>query len=266
MLIDTHCHLTHERFREDLSDVLESAKRAGVGAIIAVASDLEDAQAVRDLWTGASSDSERPEIWGTAGVHPHEASDAPSGLRGRLIEATASDPRVVALGECGLDYYYDLSPRGAQRKVLGAHIETAEETGLPLVVHCREAEDDMKGVIREAAEAGVRGVLHCFPGDPDLLDAALEADWLVSFTGLVTFNSFRGEEAVRRVPEDRYMLETDGPYMAPAPMRGRRNEPALVPHIRDRVAELRSETPAEVEQATTEAAQRFFALSGHAGA
>ncbi len=261
MLIDTHCHLTHEQFRKDLPDVLDRARRAGVGAIIAVASDLDDARVVRELWMGRGDpEPEEPAIWGTAGVHPHEASAAPSGLREALIEAVESDSRVVALGECGLDYHYDLSPRGVQRRVLDAHIETAHETGYPLVVHCREAEEDMKVALREAAGVGVRGVLHCFPGDPEPLGSALEGGWLVSFTGIVTFASFRGAEAVRRVPGDRYMLETDGPYMAPVPLRGRRNEPALVPHIRDRVAELRGESGPAVERDTTDTARYFFGL------
>ena len=261
MLIDTHCHLTHERFREDLPDLLESARRAGVGGIIAVASDLDDARVVRELWTGRGDPNpEEPAIWGTAGVHPHEASAATSGLREALIEAVESDSRVVALGECGLDYHYDFSPSGVQRRVFDAHMETAQETGFPLVVHCREADEDMKAALREAAAVGVRGVLHCFAGDSDLLDAALEGEWMVSFTGIVTFASFHGEEAVRRVPRDRYMLETDGPYMAPVPLRGRRNEPALVPHIRDRVAELRGESGSTVERDTTDTARRFFGL------
>ena len=261
MLIDTHCHLTHERFREDLPDLLESARRAGVGGIIAVASDLDDARVVRELWTGRGDpDPEEPAIWGTAGVHPHEASAATYGLREALIEAVESDSRVVALGECGLDYHYDFSPSGVQRRVFDAHMETAQETGFPLVVHCREADEDMKAALREAAAVGVRGVLHCFAGDSDLLDAALEGEWMVSFTGIVTFASFHGEEAVRRVPRDRYMLETDGPYMAPVPLRGRRNEPALVPHIRDRVAELRGESGSTVERDTTDTARRFFGL------
>ncbi len=261
MLIDTHCHLTHERFNGDLPEVLENARQAGVGAIIAIASDLDDSRAVRELWEeDESSDSAGLEIWGTAGVHPHEASAAPSGLRDCLIEAVESDSRVIALGECGLDYHYDHSPRRVQRRVFDGHIELAQDTGLPLVVHCRAAEDDMKDALRAAQSARARGVLHCFPGDPDLLDAALEADWMVSFTGLVTFASFEGEEAVRRVPRDRYMLETDGPYMAPVPFRGRRNEPAMVPHIRDRVAELRGESGSDVENDTTDNARRFFGL------
>ncbi len=258
MLIDTHCHLTHERFRDDLPEVLSNAARVGVTGVIAVASDLDDARVVEGLVGGDPRDGRTPRIWGTAGVHPHTASKAPDELPERLGEF--ADRGAVALGECGLDYHYDLSPRDAQLQVLDDHVEAARSTGLPLVVHCREAEKDMKEVVRGAARRGVRGVLHCFPGDLDLLEVAIESDWRVSFTGLVTFSSFAGVEAVRRVPRDRYMLETDGPYMAPVPLRGRRNEPALVPHIRDRVAEIRGESPDDVERDTTATALSFFGI------
>ncbi len=260
-MIDTHCHLTHERFDEDLADVLVNAHTAGVRGVVAIASSIEDSRAVRELCIEREdSDTTGPTIWGTAGIHPHEASEAPPNLRESLTAAVGADSYVVALGECGLDYHYDLSPRALQRRVFDSHVELGNETGLPLVVHCRDANEDMRAALRVAESAGVYGVLHCFPGDPDLLDAALEVGWLVSFTGLVTFASFDGAEAVRRVPRDRYMLETDGPYMAPVPLRGRRNEPAFITHIRDRVGELRGESGSEVEQDTTETARRFFRL------
>lgn len=266
MLIDTHCHLTHERYGDDLPGVLARADGAGVGGVVAIASDLGDADAVARLPDRREADGGAgegwPDLWGTAGVHPHEAEDAPRGLRDLLVARSSPPGAVVALGECGLDYHYDFSPRRVQRRVLGAHVEAACETGLPLVVHCRSAEGDMTAVVREAGGAGVRGVLHCFAGDDGLLDAALEEGWLVSLTGLVTFPSFAGAGAVRRIPGDRYMLETDGPYMAPVPRRGRRNEPAFLPHIRDEVARLRDETPSEVERATTANARRFFGLPG----
>lgn len=278
MLIDTHCHLTDARFQEDLPETLARAHESGVGAIIAIASSLPEADVVRALWSGVSgggapgagseasvgepgsAGAARPAIWGTAGVHPHEAASGQPEFLERLREALAMDPRFVAIGECGLDYHYDFSPRGTQLEIFESQIGIAEETGLPLVVHCREAEEDMRSIVGQAGRAGVRGVLHCFPGDPELLDVALDAGWLVSFTGMITFRSFSGEEAVRRVPGDRYMLETDGPYLAPVPHRGKRNEPAWVARVRDRVAEIRGETPQQVERATTATAERFFGL------
>jgi TatD DNase family protein len=259
MLIDTHCHLTHERLWEDLEGVLEDGGQAGVGAVVAVASDLDDAREISKICErGRGSHPKEPRVWGTAGIHPHEASAAPVAARERLLDTARSYPRIVALGECGLDYHYDLSPRDVQRRTFDVHIEVAQETGLPLVVHCRDAETDMKSSIIDAKAAGVRGVLHCFSGDLSLLDLALDAEWMVSFTGMVTFRMFGGAEAVRRVPEDCYMLETDGPYMAPVPFRGKRSEPAYIPMIRDRVAELRGETATKVERDSTANAQHFF--------
>lgn len=266
MLIDTHCHLTDVRFQEDLPETLGRAHEAGLGAVVAIASDLEEAGAVRALWAPpAPSDSVgagpiAPGIWGTAGIHPHEASKAAEGFARRLEETLRLDPRFVAIGECGLDYHYDFSPRGTQRRVFETQIAVAADVGLPLVVHCREAEEDMTPMVKAAGQAQVRGVLHCFPGDPTLLAAAMEAGWLVSFTGMITFRSFDGAEAVRAVPGDRYMLETDGPYLAPVPHRGKRNEPAFVAHVRDRVAEIRGESPARVERETTATAIQFFGL------
>jgi TatD DNase family protein len=262
VLVDTHCHLTDRRYAEDLPDILRRAKAGGVGAVIAVASDLEDAVRARGLLdTGpTASPLSRPLLFATAGVHPHQSAAAPEGLHERLLEAVSADSRVVAVGECGLDYHYDFSPKDRQRKVFDIQIEVAGEAGLPLVVHCREAETDMMGAVRAAGSAGVRGVLHCFLGDLMLLDTALDAGWMVSFTGIVTFPSFEGAEAVRSVPRDRYMLETDGPYLAPVPHRGKRNEPAMVAKVRDRVAELRGEDPAQVEDDALENGRRFFGL------
>ena len=266
MLIDTHCHLTDERYGDDLAEVLVRAKEAGVGGVIAIASDLEDAvEAGRLPGRGAGdrqADGSWPDLWSTVGVHPHEAGNARPGLREALLGRCSAGGAVVALGECGLDYHYDFCAPRVQRRILGVHLEVAAESGLPLVVHCRAAERDMMDVLRDADEAGVRGVLHCFTGDDELLDAALDAGWLVSLTGLVTFASFEGAGAVERLPSDRYMLETDGPYMAPVPRRGRRNEPAFLPHIRDEVARMRGETPPEVERDTSDNARRFFRVQG----
>ena len=261
MLIDTHCHLSHERYASDLPGVLERAAAEGVGGVVCIASDLEDARVLVDL-VDNHGEGGSPRLLRTAGVHPHHASQASASLRTGLLEELARDPRPVAVGECGLDFHYDFATPTDQRAVFGLQIEVAGDTGLPLVVHCREAEAEMIPMVREAGAAGVRGVLHCFPGDLELLEVAMEAGWFVSFTGLVTFRSFQGEEAVRRVLPHRYMLETDGPYMAPVPHRGRRNEPAFVSRIRDRVAELRGETPDTVTTATTANARAFFGDPG----
>jgi TatD DNase family protein len=265
MLLDTHCHLTDERYQGETPLLLERAAAAGVRGIVAIASDLADAARVRDLVAEARLQAgTRAQVWGTAGIHPHEAAKAPKDFGIRLREALLH-PGIVAIGECGLDFHYDFSPRETQRRIFAEQVEVAASMDLPLVVHCREAEAEMMNLVREAGDAGVRGVLHCFPGDPNLLEVALEAAWHVSFTGLVTFKSFLGDDAVRSVPADRYMLETDGPFMAPVPHRGKRNEPALLSHIRDRIASLRGQTADEVTRDTGETAQRFFRLTDLTG-
>jgi hypothetical protein len=162
------------------------------------------------------------------------------------------------LGETGLDYHYDNSPRDVQRRLLDAHIDVAVETGLPLVLHSRSAEADTAAAVRAAATAGASGVLHCFSGSGALLDAALETGWYVSFAGLITFKRFEGADLLRAVPGDRLLIETDSPYLAPVPQRGRRNEPAFVAHTCAAAAALRGESPAELARSTMDNARRFL--------
>jgi TatD DNase family protein len=253
MLFDTHCHLTDPAFQDDLDSVLERAWASGVSGIVSIASNLVDARAALDR----IADGRR--LWCTAGIHPHEAASVEDPDWDELRVLTA-DPRVVALGECGLDYHYDLAPREVQRRVFQAHIELAAETGLPLVVHSREAEADMTSALR-TLPSGVRGVLHCFGGSLAFLDSALRRGWFVSVTGNVSFRRFDGFEWLRAVPEDRLMIETDAPYMAPVPHRGRRNEPSFVGRVADSVAAHRGESPAHVQAYTTRNARLFYGLS-----
>ena len=255
-LVDTHCHLTHRRYRDDRQAVVEGALEAGVTRIVSIASDPADAERVADL---VADQGEGVHIFGTAGVHPHESGKADEGHLARIRDVLTGREGMVAVGETGLDYHYDHSPRDHQRRLFLAHLELADELALPVVVHSREAEADTRAILRDVPE-GLRGVLHCFSGTGDLMDAALEAGWMVSFTGLVTFPNYDGGDLVARVPEDRYMMETDGPYLAPVPYRGKRNEPARVLEICHGVAQLRGEEPAQVARHTTENAIRFFGL------
>ena len=183
-----------------------------------------------------------------------------NGLDFGAVQGLAQHPRCAAIGETGLDYYYDNAPRDAQRKSFGRHVELAAELGLPVVVHSREAVADTAAVIRESA-GRVTGVLHCFTGPAELLALAMEAGWYVSFTGIATFKHFDAE-LVREVPRDRYMIETDAPYLAPVPKRGRRNEPAFVPHVAAALARMRGETPEEVAADTWANTARFYAIRG----
>lgn len=257
-LTDSHCHLSDGAFDGDRRAAIERASVAGATRIVSVASDPDDGLAALEL--ARAHDGVRS----TAGVHPHAVSDARAGAADPgeaapaldAVREAAADPRCVAIGETGLDYHYDNAPRDAQRRSFRRHAQLAEETGLPLVVHSREAEEDTAAAVRECAGAAV-GVLHCFTGPPALMETALEAGWLVSFTGTVTFRGFNAD-LVRAVPAGRYMIETDSPYLAPVPRRGRRNEPAFVLHVAQAVARIRNEPVETVAKDTWDAASRFF--------
>jgi TatD DNase family protein len=252
VLFDSHFHLTADRFDEDRDAVLRRAVDAGVTRGVTVASDLTDARAALALASAT------PGLWATAGIHPHEAAaQEPGDLA--AIEDLHRDPKVVAVGETGLDYYYDHSPRDAQLRSLEAHVDLAERLRRPLVIHCRDADEDMTAVLRSLPR-GVSGVLHCFVGGDELLDAGLDVGWYVSFSGIASFRKFDAAERVRRVPLDRLLVETDAPYLAPVPMRGKRNEPAFVAHVCAAVAGHLDLDPSDVARATTANALRMYGL------
>lgn len=252
-MFDSHCHLTDGRFDEDRAAVLDAALKAGVTRMVTVASDLEDARAAAELAKGNSA------LWSTAGVHPHAVSEAADADLEGVQELAASYCEVVAIGETGLDYFYDHSPRGLQRRWFEAQLEVAAALDLPIVIHTREAEDDTIAVLRNAPKS-VRKVLHCFTGSMKLLEVGLEEGCYVSFAGIITFSKFDGQAVVRAVPEDRLLAETDAPYLAPVPRRGKRNEPAFVTHVVAALAEIRGESVGAVAEATEENAERFYAL------
>ncbi|MEK9506873.1 TatD family hydrolase [Gemmatimonadota bacterium Y43] len=252
MLFDSHCHLTADAFDDDRELVLARARDVGVRGMVTIASDADDAEAA--LAWAAQHDG----VWSTAGVHPHAAERAtPEALR--RVRDLLDHPSVVAVGECGLDFHYDNAPRDAQFAAFRAQIRMAGETGLSLVVHSRDADVEMIRELRGDAGA-VTGVLHCFTGGDALLDAALEADWYVSFSGIATFKRYEGGDQVRRVPADRLLVETDSPYLAPVPHRGRRNEPAFVAHTAAVVAEMRGLEVDELSELTRRNAHRFYGL------
>jgi TatD DNase family protein len=250
---DSHCHLTDSAFAEDRDAALARARAAGVTGMVTICSDAEGIAAVVELARSA------PEVWGTAGIHPHEARHGSPEALARVRAALESEPRLRAVGECGLDYHYDHSPRETQRAVFRAQLELAAELGRPVVVHCREAEADVAHLIREHKGA-VRGVLHCFSGGSELLEVGLDADWYVSFAGIVSFKRYEGREQLRAVPRDRLLIETDSPYLAPVPHRGKRNEPAYVVRVAEAVAQLRDEAVDEVARYTSANARAFFGI------
>jgi TatD DNase family protein len=199
-------------------------------------------------------------VFATAGIHPHDAAtfDASRDLP-RLRELLRQS--AVAVGECGLDYHYDNSPREAQRAAFAAQIALADEMDKPVVVHTRDAEDDTRSMIRDAHASGVLGVLHCYTGSHALAEFALEAGWYISFSGIVTFNKWTDGDLLRLVPRDRLLVESDSPYLAPVPFRGKRNEPAWVAHTLSKVAATRGDNPLELGRATAANAQRLFGLA-----
>jgi len=244
--------MTDERFADDRAGVLHRAREAGVERIVTIASNAGDA--------GRAVELARTEdrLWCTAGVHPHEA-DTGTPEHHRRVRELLDEPEVVAVGETGLDYFYDNAPRRAQRSNFEAQIEMAFAAGLPVVVHSREAEEDTIAILRNAPDAVVF-VLHCFTASMELLEAGVERGCYVSFSGIVTFPGFDAAGRVRAVPEDRLLIETDAPYLAPVPHRGKRNEPAHVVEVARHLAELRGVEVEELAHATFENASRFYGL------
>ena len=257
-LIDSHCHLNYEGLVERQDQVLEAARARGIGGFLNISTRQRE-------WNDVISVAERnPDVWATVGVHPHEADAHPDLGSAALIEA-ASHPSVIAIGECGLDYHYDNSERGAQRERFQAHIDAARQTGLPLVVHTRDAEYDTAEILGQALrDGGVTGVLHCFTGTADLARKALDLGLYISLSGIVTFkNAVELQDTAKWLPEDRMLVETDSPFLAPVPHRGQTCEPAFVADTAAFVAALRDEEPEALAERTT---ANFFSLFNRAAA
>jgi len=253
LLVDSHCHLADAAFDADREAVIERARAAGVGCIVVVADTVASSEAA--LAISRSGDG----LAATAGIHPHQASGFDDASAAH-IERLVSDPAIVAVGETGLDYHYDFSPRDRQRESFAWHLAQAARCGKPVIIHSREADDDTARLIGDAP-AGLTGVLHCFSAGPAVLRAALARGLHVSWSGMITFRKWDAAWAVEQVPDDRLLVETDAPYLAPVPYRGKRNEPAFLPATAQRLAELRGCTPEHLAELTTENARRLFLLS-----
>jgi TatD DNase family protein len=257
-LIDSHCHLNYAGLAERQEEVLANARARGIAGFLNISTRQSE-------WGEVVGAAERnADVWASIGVHPHEA-DAHPDLGAAALAEAAAHPRVIAIGECGLDYYYDKSDRASQRERFGAHIEAARSTGLPLVVHTREAEDDTAEILtREVGKGGVAGVLHCFTGSAALAKTALDLGFYISISGIVTFKNARDlQEVAKAIPQDRLLVETDSPFLAPVPHRGQTCEPAFVADTAAFLSDLRDEPLDELAQATT---ANFFRLFGKAAA
>jgi len=252
MLIDSHVNLHSPQFAEDQVAVIDRARAAGVALMVTICDRTDNFAQV-----AAIADA-HPDIWCTVGTHPHEAKDDQDLTSARLA-ALASHPRAVGIGETGLDFFYDLSPREVQAKVFAAHIDASRETGLPLVVHSRDADDVMAQMLEEAhAKGPFKLLLHCYTSGPELARRAAVLGAFFSVSGIATFKAAEDVRAViADMPADRIIVETDCPYLAPVPMRGRRNEPAYLPHVLAKLAEVRGWSLADAEAYTQDA---FFNL------
>jgi TatD DNase family protein len=252
MLADSHCHLNYKGLAEDQQAVLARARARGVTAMLNIATRESE-------WDDVRATAERePDVWATVGIHPHEADQHPHVNTAKLVER-ARHPRIVGIGESGLDYYYDHSDRARQQASFRAHIAAAREAGVPLVVHTRDAEADTMALMDdELGKGGFAAVLHCFTGSADLARWGIDRGFYVSLSGIVTFKSARDlQETAMGLPLDRLLIETDAPFLAPVPHRGKTGEPAFVADTAAFLAELRSE---DVEQLKTVTANNFHQL------
>jgi TatD DNase family protein len=260
-LIDSHCHLNYEGLAERQAEVLGNARERGVSGFLNISTRQRE-------WRDIIGVAERePDVWASVGVHPHEADSHPDLGAAALVDA-ADHPRVIAIGECGLDYFYDKSDRKAQRERFQAHIEAARQTGLPLVIHTREAEDDTAEILTDAVrEGGVTGVLHCFTGSAELARKGLDLGFYVSLSGIVTFKNAQDLQATAKwLPADQMLVETDAPFLAPVPHRGQKCEPAFVADTASFVAQLRGEETEQLAEATTDNFFRLFSKAQRATA
>jgi TatD DNase family protein len=252
VLIDSHVNLHAPQFADDREAVIARARGAGVGLMVTICDKLASFEAVHAIALA------HDDIWATVGTHPHEAREDPHLAAGRLVELAAR-PKVVGIGETGLDFHYDFSPRPMQAQVFRTHIEAARLTGLPLIVHTREADDEMARILEEEHARGpFRLLMHCYTSGADLARRAAALGAWFSVSGIATFKAAAEVRAViAEMPADRIILETDCPYLAPVPMRGRRNEPAFLPHVLAALAGVRGWSLEDAEARTQDA---FFAL------
>jgi TatD DNase family protein len=253
MFVDSHCHLNYKGLAEDQPGVLARAREAGVSAMLNISTRASE-------WDEVVAVAERePDVWASVGIHPHEADVHPDVATETLVER-ARHPRVAGIGESGLDFYYDRSDRDRQRASFRSHIAAAREAGVPIIVHTREAEADTAAILEEEMGKGrFAGVLHCFTGTIDLARKAMELGFYVSMSGIVTFKNARDlQEVARQIPLDRLLIETDAPFLAPVPHRGRTCEPAYVADTARFLSTLREEPVEKLAEATTANFRKLF--------
>ncbi|MBX3043393.1 MAG: TatD family hydrolase [Candidatus Kapabacteria bacterium] len=253
-MIDTHAHIDAEDFASDLPNVLDRAFASGLEYIIIPAI---EPKRYDNLFKVADSDSR---IYCGMGVHPHNAKEVDNHILKVVYDTAKSNDKVKAIGEIGLDYYYDFAPPDVQKKALREQLEIAKDLNLPVIIHNRDSDEDLIKIIQEAQDGNLKGVFHCFYGDVEFLKQVLDLNFNVSFTGNITFKKFDAQETILQVPDDRYMIETDSPYMTPVPYRGKRNEPSYVKYVAEKISEIKNIEIEEVIRMTTENAKKFFSI------
>ena len=253
MLVDSHVNLHSDQYADDAENVILAAREAGVRAMLTISDKLDSTPAIKAIADAHDF------IWRSIGVHPHYAKDYENLTAETLIDA-ASDPKVVGIGECGLDFYYEHSDREAQVPVFRAHIDASRRTGLPLIIHTRDADEQMQDMLVKGSEEGAfTPLLHCYTGGPGLAQTALALGGYISFSGIITFKNATDIRTIAAdTPMDRIIIETDCPYLAPVPMRGRRNEPAYLVHVAEKLAEVKGVSVEEITQMTTDNFFRLF--------
>ncbi len=253
MLVDSHCHLDFPDFASERADVIARAKKNGVGAMVTILTRVRRFDEIRAIAEAY------PEVWCSVGTHPHNAGEE-DGISADELVALSAHPRCVAIGEAGLDYFYDHAPREAQARGFRTHIEAARRTGLPLVIHARDADADVAAILEdETGKGAFPFLLHCFSSGADLARTGLRLGGYISFSGILTFRRSDELRAIaREVPRDRLLVETDAPYLAPMPYRGKRNEPAYVRHTAEVLAETIGVPVDEIERITTDNFYRLF--------
>jgi TatD DNase family protein len=253
LLIDSHCHLDFPDFADERDAIIARARQAGVGLMLTISTRLDQFDRVLAVAEAY------PDVYCTVGIHPHEASDHVDVDAAKLVALTRH-PKVVGIGETGLDYYYEHSDRESQKHCFLAHIAAARETGLPVVIHTRDADEDMAAIIEaEMGKGRFKGLLHCFSSGHALAELAVRHGMMVSFSGILTFNKARDvQESARALPMENLLVETDAPYLAPVPLRGKRNEPSYVAHTAAFLARLKGVSTAEITERTTENFLRLF--------
>lgn len=253
MLVDSHCHLDFDVFDEDRQETIQRARNAGVATMVTICTRVTRFEEIRSI---AESDEN---IWCSVGIHPHQAEGEPVVSVEDLV-SRAAHPKVIGIGETGLDYYYDNSPRKLQETSFRTHIAAARETGLPLIVHTRDADDDMADILEdEMGKGAFPGVLHCFSSGRRLAERALDIGFYISLSGIVTFKNAEDlRDIAKDVPVDRILVETDSPFLAPIPNRGKRNEPSFVVDTAARVAEIKGVDNIALSIASTDNFFRLF--------